>query len=229
MLSIIFYVEPYKRGFFCDDESLMFPVKEPIVENYVLYFFGFAIPLLAIVITEFVNRQPSMRDEREVIAFGQKISLWVENLYKYFGLFLFGAACSQLAAEIGKHTVGRLRPHFIAACQPILPDGSTCSNATNLNHFIEIFTCKNGNSKDLRLSFPSAHSTFAVYSMLFAAFYVHFRVNWKGSKLLKHFLQLIFMLLALFFVLSRVSDYKQHCEFNFSVFYSKKLSKLFHF
>ena len=35
-------------------------------------------------------------------------------------------------------------------------------------------------------------------------------MNWRGSKLLKHFLQLLVVLIAWFTALSRISDYKHH-------------------
>lgn len=37
--------EPYKRGFFCDDESLMHPFKESTVRNWMLYIIGLVIPV----------------------------------------------------------------------------------------------------------------------------------------------------------------------------------------
>ncbi len=35
-------------------------------------------------------------------------------------LFTLGAISTLLITEIGKHTIGRLRPHFIDACKPNL-------------------------------------------------------------------------------------------------------------
>jgi phosphatidate phosphatase len=35
-------------------------------------------------------------------------------------------------------------------------------------------------------------------------------MKWKGSKLLKHFLQLLCLIMAWFTAMSRVSDYKHH-------------------
>jgi phosphatidate phosphatase len=49
-----------------------------------------------------------------------------------------------------------------------------------------------------------------MYTMTFAALYLHCRMDWKGSKLAKHFLQYVFLALAWFTALSRVSDYKHH-------------------
>ena len=39
-------------------------------------------------------------------------------LYKIIGVFLFGAAVSQSITDIGKFSIGRLRPHFIDVCRP---------------------------------------------------------------------------------------------------------------
>ena len=51
---------------------------------------------------------------------------------------------------------------------------------------------------------------FLSISMVFLQLYLQLRMTWKGSKLLKHFLQLLCLLMAWFTALSRVSDYKHH-------------------
>jgi phosphatidate phosphatase len=158
-----------------------------------------------------------MEPERELKLFGLPIPVWVQNAYKFIGILLFGAACSQLTTDIGKYTIGRLRPHFLSVCQPILPDGTNCTNPANFHKYIIDFTCGNENAskrklKEMRLSFPSGHSSFSMYTMVFAALYIHCRMELKGSKLFKHFLQFAFISMAWYTALSRVSDYKHHCE-----------------
>ncbi|KZC07311.1 Putative phosphatidate phosphatase, partial [Dufourea novaeangliae] len=44
----------------------------------------------------------------------------------------------------------------------------------------------------------------------FFQLYLQVRMTWKGSKLLKHFLQLVCLFMAWYTALSRVSDYKHH-------------------
>ncbi|KAL1380155.1 hypothetical protein pipiens_014412 [Culex pipiens pipiens] len=39
-------IRPYKRGFFCDDESLMHPFHDSTVTNWMLYIIGIALPVL---------------------------------------------------------------------------------------------------------------------------------------------------------------------------------------
>lgn len=41
-----------------------------------------------------------------------EVPMWFKNSYHQIGVFVFGAACSQLTTDIGKYSIGRLRPHF---------------------------------------------------------------------------------------------------------------------
>lgn len=100
-------------------------------------------------------------------------------------------------------------------CQPVFPNGSNCSDPANFYRYMEDFVCSNDDSskrklKEMRLSFPSGHSSFSMYTMTYAALYLHCRMEWRGSKLLKHFLQFFFLSLAWFTALSRISNYKHH-------------------
>lgn len=122
-------------------------------------------------------------------------------------------------------------------CQPIISDGTTCDDPINVGRYIEDFTCRGDDSskrmlKEIRLSFPSGHSSFTFYTMVYTAvsmkfyyvlsylrmnknvlnlqLYLQARMNWHGSKLLRHFLQFLFIMVAWYTALSRVSDYKHH-------------------
>ncbi|RXN39605.1 phospholipid phosphatase 3-like isoform X2 [Labeo rohita] len=43
---------------------------------------------------------------------------YVSALYRQVGVFIFGCAVSQSITDIAKVSVGRMRPHFLAICQP---------------------------------------------------------------------------------------------------------------
>lgn len=43
---------------------------------------------------------------------------YIATIYKGIGTFIFGAAISQSLTDIAKYSVGRLRPHFVAICNP---------------------------------------------------------------------------------------------------------------
>lgn len=55
-----------------------------------------------------------------------------------------------------------------------MSDGTNCNNPINLHRYVEEFTCSNSAAtdrmlKDMRLSFPSGHSSFGFYTMIFCA------------------------------------------------------------
>lgn len=63
------------------------------------------------------------------------LGCYLRAIYKALGSFVFGMAVSQSLTDIAKYSIGRLRPHFLAVCQPALgPDdcksGRYIENAT---------------------------------------------------------------------------------------------------
>lgn len=206
---------PYTRGFFCDDLSLKHPFHESTVKNYVLYVVGIGLPVFVIIVTEMIQANASNNTIPKYSLFDWDIPPWIVESYKQIGVFGFGACCSQLITDIGKYSIGRLRPHFISVCQPQMLDGTTCSDPQNIGRYITDFQCigaKNSTRliKEMRLSFPSGHSSFSAYTMLYCALYLQSRLTWSRGKLLKHGIQFFLIMLAWFTALSRVSDYKHH-------------------
>ncbi|XP_055379360.1 putative phosphatidate phosphatase isoform X2 [Condylostylus longicornis] len=213
ILCFFLFVEPYKRGFFCDDESLKHPFHDSTVKNYMLYIIGLVLPLCIIVPMEYFHGKNKSMPTYRFMDFD--LPSWIVESYKQVGIFAFGAGSQQLVVDIAKYSVGRLRPHFIDVCQPIMPDGTRCDDPINLGRYIEDFTCEAHNStprmiKDMRLSFPSGHASFSAFTMIYCIIYLQARMNWRGSKLLKHFLQLLLFSITWFTALSRISDYKHH-------------------
>lgn len=102
---------------------------------------------------------------------GTNIPNWLYSAYNNLLWFLFGAACSQLTTDVGKYTIGRLRPHFLQICKPNI--------VCDLNNiaYIEDFKCtgdKEEKFTDSRLSFPSGHSSLSFYCMIYLAVSVWF-------------------------------------------------------
>ncbi|XP_065368029.1 putative phosphatidate phosphatase isoform X2 [Calliphora vicina] len=221
ILCFFLWGDSYKRGFFCDDESLMHPFKESTVKSWMLYIIGLVLPIGVILIVEIIQSKNQEKlsngnsTTRRYVFMDYEIPDWMVECYKKVGIFGFGAAVSQLTTDIAKYSIGRLRPHFFDVCQPIMPDGTTCANATNQGKYIMDFTCGNPYStkrmlKESRLSFPSGHSSFTFYTMVYVALYLQSRMTWHGSKLLRHFLQFALIMIAWYTALTRVSDYKHH-------------------
>ncbi|KNC21034.1 putative phosphatidate phosphatase [Lucilia cuprina] len=221
ILSFNLWGESYKRGFFCNDDSLMHPYHESTVASWMLYLMCFLIPIFMITIVEFFKS-----NSHKMHTFGNlsssnyyflhlEIPDWLVECYKRIGLLIFGSGVCELTTDIAKYSIGRLRPHFFAVCQPILPDGSTCDNPLNEGRYIEDFTCRGlGYStkiiKEAYLSFPSGHASFTSFTMIYIAIYLHKRMTCSRSKMFKHLLQFMFLMFAWYTSLTRVSDYKHH-------------------
>ncbi|KAK9497329.1 hypothetical protein O3M35_004668 [Rhynocoris fuscipes] len=200
---------PYERGFFCDDESIMFPYKSSTVPNIAMYIIGIGFPVCFMIFSERLAVRDTTDERLHNYLFGRRIPLWVTNSYKIVGVFLFGAACSQLTTDIAKYMIGRLRPHFIDVCNPDID----CKLPANQFRYITEFTCRPTDPsllKDARLSFPSGHSSFSAYTMVYLAIYVHAKLKWNGCYLLKNLLEFACISIAWMVGLSRVTDYKHH-------------------
>jgi len=41
--------EPFKRGFYCDDDSIRYPFKDNTITNWMLYLFSLGLPILTVL------------------------------------------------------------------------------------------------------------------------------------------------------------------------------------
>lgn len=129
-------------------------------------------------------------------------------------LFLLGIALVLTLTEIGKRWVGRLRPHFMSVCDP---DYSkiNCKTDTFNGGFVYNAISTGGSFcrgdpdkiKEARFSFPSGHSSFSWYTMLFAIFFLEARLVLIRFRYLKTLVQLACFIAAFVTMLSRISDY----------------------
>uniref|UniRef100_A0A3B3ZEH6 Phospholipid phosphatase 1 n=1 Tax=Periophthalmus magnuspinnatus TaxID=409849 RepID=A0A3B3ZEH6_9GOBI len=199
--AILSFQQPFRRGFFCNDDSIKYPYKEDTISHQLLG--GLMIPVLIVtmIIGEcllvFLNKLQSKS------SFGS----YVACIYKAVGTFLFGAAMSQSLTDIAKYSIGRLRPHFLDICRP---DWKLINCSTGA--YIEDYTCTGDPHKvqEGRLSFYSGHSSFSMYCMLFLALYLQARLQVEWARLLRPTLQFFLIAASVYTGLSRVSDYKHH-------------------
>ncbi len=108
--------EPYRRGFFCDDESIKHPnLKEEISVGQCIAIWV-AIALLVVPGVEVMHHAVFKHDPPQPrIA---RYCPWVLiELYRIVGYFAIGALCSLLTTEMAKYKIGRLRPYFLDACK----------------------------------------------------------------------------------------------------------------
>lgn len=192
---------PFQRGVFCTDESIKYPYKEDTIPYALLG--GIVIPFCIIVMItgETLSVYFNVLHSNSFVS-----NHYIATVYKAVGAFLFGASASQSLTDIAKYSIGRLRPHFLAVCNP---DWSkiNCSDG-----YIENFVCQGNEQKvrEGRLSFYSGHSSFSMYCMLFVALYLQARMKGDWARLLRPMLQFGLVALSIYVGLSRVSDYKHH-------------------
>ncbi|XP_069780471.1 phospholipid phosphatase 1 isoform X6 [Narcine bancroftii] len=151
---------PFRRGFYCNDETLKYPYKEDTISYQLLAGTLIPVVLLVIIIGELASVHWNILYSNSFIR-----NSYIATVYKAVGTFLFGAAASQSLTDIAKYSIGRLRPHFIDVCQP----DWTKINCTH--GYINDFTCLGDKqmANEARLSFFSGHSSFSMYCMMFLA------------------------------------------------------------
>ncbi|CAD5121879.1 DgyrCDS10341 [Dimorphilus gyrociliatus] len=217
--SIVFKAtgKPFHRGFFCDDESIRRPFKSDTISTPVLFIVGGGLPFFGIIINEvFLRnitkiRRSATTVSKYALCLGKSTPIILLTLYVYIAPFVFGCVICQCSTDIGKYMIGRLRPHFIDVCQPDWSKIKCTEN--NLPVYITDIECLGKDTKHIkesRLSHPSGHSSFSVYTMLFFAFYMQKRLKIGWNRSIKFGLQFIVMMLAVACCLSRISDYKHH-------------------
>ncbi|ALC44262.1 CG11438 [Drosophila busckii] len=206
-------VKPFKRGFFCGDESLSYPLRPNTIGEALLIGIALLVPTSVIIVVELFKQLPA--NARDKQRDGCRIVHRLGQLYKQAGYYLFGLAMLTFTTVLSKLCLGRLRPHFFAVCQPMLPDGSSCQDAQNIGRYIDSYSCSNANVTDhdyaqMNLSFPSGHASLIIYAMLYLAIYLQAALSTRISKLLKHLLQFLFVMFGWYVSLTRITDYWHH-------------------
>lgn len=195
-------VSPYHRGFYCDDEAIKYPLKlSETISDTVLCIAGILITVVAIAFSESYRIRCLKEKTKSFVS-----NPYVSVIYKQVGCFLFGCAVSQSLTDLAKVAVGRLRPNFLSVCKPDFTK-INCSRG-----YIEIYECNGTDSAvtEGRKSFYSGHASFAMYALLYLAFYLEARFTWKGARLLRPLLQALLIMMAIYTGLTRISDYRHH-------------------
>ncbi|XP_014785387.1 phospholipid phosphatase 2-like [Octopus bimaculoides] len=131
--------KPFQRGFYCNDESIMYPYHDSTISISVLVLVGTGLNITAMIIGECMTHKTNKH---------------------YYCL------------------VGKQKKKIFV-----------------------FFS---------RLSFASGHSSFAMFSMLFLAIYIHVTLPAKLGSMPKALLELIAISLGIYTCFTRISDYKHH-------------------
>lgn len=188
-----YFGKPFRRGFQCDDETIRYPYKDSTISSNLLYFSGSGLNVLLILVFEYLSllREASSSAQTRESRNQFNLRLYLRRVYCCILVWLFGGITSELITDISKFTAGRLRPHFIAVCNPIIADDTSpergghtsiekyCSLEANRYKYITNYHCESGDPRDARLSFMSGHSSYAAYSAIFAVVSIGFTSFWS--------------------------------------------------
>lgn len=229
MISYVLFVgviPPYKRGFYCDDETIRYPFKPNTVSVPVLLSVNIIVPFLFVETYEYlIIRQNSKFYTPKHSPRHQPISLTRHFLTVTTGInveFMLGLIVEIALMHFAKSSFGVLRPHFIDVCRP---NFTMIDCSKNQGYVLEPFctstptTYSERQLKMARESFPSGHSSSVTYALCFLLYYVYYRrkkLNRTQDKLTRFLTNLsyivLFMFVAWSFVVyvTRVTDYWHH-------------------
>jgi len=210
------YMKPHVRYLTCAET---FDVSYPFLINTINFrwvvIFGTSIPIICILLVEFANAKliPARNRHNQDSSQKEKLRLFGICAFHAISLFVLGTGINLLITDVGKRWVGRLRPYFLDMCKPNLQNIS-CTSLVNPGIALSFYTgdgfCSNTNIKQInqaRFSFPSGHSSYACYCMVFLIIYLEARFFTIRYRYFKTILQITAFLLAFSVCLSRIPDY----------------------
>ncbi|CAF1328146.1 unnamed protein product [Adineta ricciae] len=218
---IYVFIKPVQRGFFCDDTSIQYPFRPDTIPMWVLAIYGGLGPILIFCCVElWVVRPFSCGRAAGGHSVKQRRTDYLKVIFHTVFLFILGIAVCFLITEVGKRTIGRLRPYYLTVCNPIWSNlnctksVSTASGLVVIPQYITNHYCNSSASElelqEAKLSFPSGHSSYSTYAFVFLFVYFEARIICPNIQFLKPFLQCLCIATAFFTCLSRVTDYKHH-------------------
>lgn len=209
-------LNPNLRYFTCDQSDIFYPYKPDTIPFWAVGIYATIGPILLILIVEAINERviPFICKNKYNIEGSERRKRYFVCVFHALSLFVLGISITLLLTEIGKRWLGRLRPHFIAVCQPNI----SLLNCTTQTAFGSIYNsiytgynfCTNTNTKDIsdsRLSFPSGHSSYSAYCMLFLIIYLEARLYLLRYRYIKPLLQMTAFIAAYVTAISRIPDY----------------------
>ncbi|KAJ1345936.1 hypothetical protein KIN20_000578 [Parelaphostrongylus tenuis] len=200
-----YWMSPYERPMPCNDESIRQPFKPNTVGMTQVLVISLGSPFFIICFVEALVFHHSQGSNKLTNYFSTSTLVYLKYLLAY-------ALCT-FVMEYFKCTVGRLRPHFIAVCQP---DWSRmdCTNKEQVP-VSETF-CMNPDSRRIRVartSFPSGHAAAAFHVLFFLCIYLPRIAKVTGIPHLyrtRNVLLLIYTSWTMFTAITRVTDFWHH-------------------
>ena len=201
-------VEPFHRGYFCEDTS----IKYPYVEQQTVPAYLCLVIWIILCLIHFSIAYVSQKSKKMLFA-----ALY--NLILGFSLCMF-------ITDVSKYSLGRLRPYFLAVCNPnfeevcyqiensyieVEDSNYSYTEIHHLKYVIENDTCTGNKDlmKEARLSFVSGHSSISFYIAMFLNIFMTEYIN---KKVWRTMIQFTHIILACWISITRINDYMHHPE-----------------
>ncbi|VDM48163.1 unnamed protein product [Toxocara canis] len=204
----LYAIRPYRRGFFCGDESIRYPYKHSTVTTRQVYLISLVMLSITIMATE-IFRAINLPGS-EPFAFRRNASWIVVRVLTYFAYCIFGLLLNLAFTQTTKWSVGRLRPHFLDVCKPNV----TLTPCRYPYAYITDYVCQGAPEKlvdEARRSFFSGHAAQSMGTAIFCVIYMQARLPRRtyGLTIVPVF-QSLHIGIALLIGLSRLSDNMHH-------------------
>lgn len=209
-ILVYLYVDPKNGVLFCNDTDIFNPYYDDTIAFWVVGIYATIGPILFIIFIELINSKLILCKNKLKIT--KKRKLFVISFLHGLTLFILGIGITLLVTEIGKRWVGRLRPHFMSVCKPNYAslNCTTTYGANEIYNPVDTSNICTGLAsavKEARVSFPSGHSSYSTYCMLFLIIYIQARLHLLVLRFLKPLFQMTAFIAAYVTCLSRISDY----------------------
>uniref|UniRef100_A0A914HW86 EF-hand domain-containing protein n=1 Tax=Globodera rostochiensis TaxID=31243 RepID=A0A914HW86_GLORO len=136
--ELLSWIGPYRRGFFCDDDSIRLPYKSSTVPDWLLLLYALGVPAFVFAFGERIGQSKSaaavVMDDA-----GRGGQRFFFRFVYFYGHYLIAFVANNSFTMVAKYSVGRLRPHFVDLCKPNVTD--FCANSTNWHTYIEHYEC----------------------------------------------------------------------------------------
>ncbi|CAF0761073.1 unnamed protein product [Adineta steineri] len=163
---------------------------------------------------EMINSPPTTTDQFHHSETIWRVILDITSLI--IRVFIFANCCNSFLTNVGKVTVGRLRPHFIPSCFEKYSYKDFCQypnewivNYTCIGESVDFVKDKDG-AHDIRQSFPSGHSSSAFCGLIFLALYIHKVWNYRNIGLFPYVMEMLCFALAAYIGITRITDNRHH-------------------
>ncbi|XP_072145303.1 phospholipid phosphatase 3-like, partial [Dermacentor andersoni] len=223
LVLAIYYspLRPVHTRISCDDRSLSLDYKDSTITGAMLYATCLLLPILTLGCIEWKSHSASSSDSSSeergdgklaLLCFKKSVPSIVRKLHAYLLCFIVGALVTIFVTDAIKYSVGRPRPHFLSLCAP---DACQRGNETVYTQSLHCTTELSRHLlRNLKLSFPSGHSSLSAYAAAFMILYLQERrhATLHSLTVVIFALQSTIAVAAMCIGASRVFDHKHHVE-----------------